>query len=121
MKQYLAAVAVANAQQRATAEQQMSQLQARLHAEEEEAVRAAFHGRCQGRHYLLSTAVAAGVFNSPYAEFLGGLPAFEGVAVEQHLRNTRGYLQMPKVCGACTTAHPPVHLATIWRALVLCG
>jgi hypothetical protein len=121
MKQYLAAVARANAQQRATAELQMSQLQARLQAEEEEGVRTAFHGRCQGRHYLLSTAVAPGVFNSPYAEFLGGLPAFEGVPVEQHLRNTRANLQMPKVWGACTTARPPSHMTILGGMLALCG
>jgi len=113
MKQYLAAVAGANAQQRATAEQQMSQLQEQLQAEDEEAVRAAFHGRCQGRHYLLSTAVAAGVFNSPYGELLGGLPAFEGVLVEQHLRNTRANLQMPKM----TKENPKAQYVTSARTM----
>jgi hypothetical protein len=46
------------------------------------------------------------VFNSPYAEFLGGLPAFEGVPVEQHLRNTRSTLQMPKVTLRASSLSP---------------
>jgi hypothetical protein len=47
-----------------------------------------FWNNCKGRHHLVSTAVHPGIFNSPYAEFLGGIPSFDGIPVEDHLNDT---------------------------------
>ena len=62
--------------------------------------RAKFMDDCTGRHHRTSTFVQPGVYNSPYAPFLDGIPTFEGIPIEEHLHEVmrvNGSLRTPPV------------------------
>lgn len=72
----------------------------RLAQEMDEKMHEEFWESCKGRHHLVSTFVREGVFNSPYAEFLGGVPSMDGIPIEEHLRDTirvPGGIVIPRV------------------------
>lgn len=60
----------------------------RIRQEMDEKMHEEFWESCKGRHHLVSTFVRPGVFNSPYAEFLGGIPSMDGIPIEEHLHDT---------------------------------
>mmetsp|Transcript_1172 Transcript_1172/g.2127 ORF Transcript_1172/g.2127 Transcript_1172/m.2127 type:complete len:342 (+) Transcript_1172:612-1637(+) len=99
-KAYLEAVLEQNQEARAAARAHVAELETYLGHQELEEARRRFKASCDGKHHLASTFVSPGVFNSPYAEFLGGVPVFEGVPVEEHLRlamQESGKLRTPPV------------------------
>mmetsp|Transcript_9926 Transcript_9926/g.11497 ORF Transcript_9926/g.11497 Transcript_9926/m.11497 type:complete len:326 (-) Transcript_9926:1133-2110(-) len=62
-----------------------------------EHVHHAFTKSITGKHHLLSTLKTPGIYNSPFAPFLGGVPRVGGIPLEQHLSQTlSGKLQIPR-------------------------
>uniref|UniRef100_A0A7S0WHA7 Uncharacterized protein n=1 Tax=Pyramimonas obovata TaxID=1411642 RepID=A0A7S0WHA7_9CHLO len=99
-KQYMAAVMAKTVQLSRETDAHREEEMQRIAQEMDDRMHEEFWQSCKGRHHLVSTFVRPGVFNSPYAEFLGGIPSMDGIPVEEHLRDTirvPGSIVLPRV------------------------